>query len=263
MVGRASGDAPRGLRSAGGEHRAGSDTNAESFNRGYRFLRARDYHRTGIGGSGAYHPNEHADSTSERLIHLPTDLARDCEEYPTTRDEQGHGEGSDYQPVSRRRSRASSRVTKRSTRLAPEPRAGAALGVERSSPDTYRHQRRSIIAKNVDDLYSNDGSTRLLVDMDRAPQFELPILSSAKALPLVLKNVRARPAFLELNKLSCVRHPGQHSLHPKILRHLDQLSATLVVEIHRPVVHPVGPLLGENVARDDSVLVSSVRFICV
>ena len=48
---------------------------------------------------------------------------------------------------------------------------------------------------------------------------------------------------------------GNDGPYPGVLCHLDDLLALHVVEVHGPVVHPVGPVLGEDVAGDDAVLV--------
>ena len=83
-------------------------------------------------------------------------------------------------------------------------------------------------------------------------QFQVAVLAGAEALPFVLEDVAAGPAFLEIaidTRLAALRSRAATRSHQAgSARHFDDLLAAFVVEIHRPVVHPVGPVLRQHVA---------------
>jgi len=95
-------------------------------------------------------------------------------------------------------------------------------------------------------------ATCLRVGVTGGFQFQFPVLACSETLPFVLEDVCAGPAFLEINELASARRAGQCAFHTEIFRHFDDFLPALVIEIHRPVIHPVRPLLRQHVAGDDA-----------
>ena len=123
-------------------------------------------------------------------------------------------------------------------------------------PDGQRNEGHRVVAENVDDLHGYDVAAGFRVNVARAREFQVAILTRAEALPLVFEDVGAGPAFLEVDEFSVIfDDAGQLPFHAKALRLFDDFFPALVVEIDSPVIYPVGPLLREHVARNDAVLV--------
>jgi len=74
-----------------------------------------------------------------------------------------------------------------------------------------------------------------------AGHFQGTVLLGAKALPFVFKDEIARPLLLPLAGLG--------------VPHADDLALTLEIEIDRPIVDPISPMLGEGLSIDDAILV--------
>ena len=50
-------------------------------------------------------------------------------------------------------------------------------------------------------------------------------------------------------------HTGQLAFHAHSFGNFDDFLSTFVIEINGPVIYPVGPLLRQDIARDDAFLV--------
>ncbi len=59
-------------------------------------------------------------------------------------------------------------------------------------------QRHRVVAKDVDDFDGDDVAAGLVVGVSCGVQFEVADLAGAEALPFVLEDVGAGPAFLEV-----------------------------------------------------------------
>jgi hypothetical protein len=81
-------------------------------------------------------------------------------------------------------------------------------------------------------------------------------LAGAEALPLVFEEVVAGPLVLEVDELAVgVNDAGELAADAEGFGAFDDFFATLVIEIDRPVVYPIGPLFGEDILGDDAVFV--------
>src|SRR5207245_7937729 len=93
--------------------------------------------------------------------------------------------------------------------------------------------------------------------VQRGRQSQVAVLAGAETLPFVLENVATRPAFLELHGEFGLRRleAGQRrdAADTRAHRHLDDFLALQVVEVHRPIIHPVSPVLGELLFPDDAI----------
>jgi hypothetical protein len=114
------------------------------------------------------------------------------------------------------------------------------LSVPLLFPHAHLDNRHRIIAEDVHHLYRELAPPRRAF-VEHALQFQRPVLLGAEALPLVLEDVIPDPLFFPF--------AGFLILHP------DDFPFALKVEVHRPVVNPVGPVLGEHFAGDDPILV--------
>ena len=123
-----------------------------------------------------------------------------------------------------------------------------------ASGHRHWHERHRVVAEDVDDFRGDRVAAGLRLGVCRRE--EVAVAAGAEALPLVLEDVGPGPALFEVDQfLARVHHAGQFAFHAHASRHLDDFPAALVVEIHRPVVHPIGPLLREHLAGFDTLLV--------
>ena len=84
---------------------------------------------------------------------------------------------------------------------------GLGQGVEVGDlSDGHRHERHRVVAKDVDDLHRDDVAAGFRVNVAHGLEFKIAVLTRAKALPLVLEDEGAGPAFLEIDELSLVFH---------------------------------------------------------
>src|SRR5208283_4643928 len=104
----------------------------------------------------------------------------------------------------------------------------------------HADNRHGVIAEDVHHLHG-DLAPSWRAFVEDAFKFQRPFLLRAEALPLVLEDVVACPEFFPF--------AGFFILHP------DNFPFVLKVEVYRPVVNPVGPVLSEHLAGDDAVLV--------
>lgn len=125
-----------------------------------------------------------------------------------------------------------------------------------SLSDVHRHEGHRVIAKDVHNLHGNCVTSGPGINVGGGFEFEFPIFARAKALSLILENITAGPALLEIEKFTIVlRHFQQLALHPHSTRDFDDFLAAFKIKIHGPVVHPVGPLLRQYVTRFDAFFV--------
>src|ERR1700688_2141797 len=95
--------------------------------------------------------------------------------------------------------------------------------------------------------------------MDRRRQLDLAVLPRAEALPFILEDVAARPALFEVRQgqRTLGWFNGWQSCNPTEAapeRNLDDFLAAHVVEINRPIIDPMRPMLCELLFRYDPVL---------
>jgi len=64
-------------------------------------------------------------------------------------------------------------------------------------PHIHRHQDHRVVAEDVDYLHGPGIAARLDVGVRRRDEFQLTVLAGAEALPFVLEDVAAGPAFFE------------------------------------------------------------------
>ena len=111
-------------------------------------------------------------------------------------------------------------------------------------PHRHRHERHGVVAEDVDDFDGNDIAARFIVRVRCGLQFEVAALARAEALPFVLEDVGAGPAFFEVvgrqfqftlrRFLSWQK--ALYAAEPGSARDLDDFFPAFVIEIHRPVV---------------------------
>jgi len=125
------------------------------------------------------------------------------------------------------------------------------------SPHRHRHEAHGVIGKNINHIYGDGVAAGLRVGVAGGGQFQVTILAGAEALPFILKNVSPGPALLEIHEFAGVGldHAGQFAFHAHPLGHFDDFLAAFVIQIHRPIIHPVRPLFGENVPGADPVFI--------
>jgi hypothetical protein len=108
------------------------------------------------------------------------------------------------------------------------------------------HKRHRVIAEDVDDFDRNNIATWLVVRMRGGFHFQIAVLAGTEALPFILEDVGAGPAFLKVVGGQFQLTLGwflswQKTLHaakPGAEWDLDDFLPAFVIEIHRPVVHP-------------------------
>ena len=66
------------------------------------------------------------------------------------------------------------------------------------SPHCDRHERHGVVAEDVDDFDGDDVAARFVVGVGCRLQLQVSALARAEALPFVLEDVGAGPAFLEV-----------------------------------------------------------------
>src|SRR5690606_34816520 len=126
------------------------------------------------------------------------------------------------------------------------------------SPNINRYQHHRVVTENIDNFDSNGVRPLDRVDMRSGDQLQVPVLAGAETLPFVLENEAASPAFLEFRQaqLRLGRLKArQVAVDATAFGDPDDFLAAHIVEVHRPVVDPVGPMPGQHVGADYAVLI--------